>query len=173
MNKLKSLSTAQMVLPQRSLYRRRIPLFLSDIPVAVSNCRLYCHLLFALNPLSIHFLCFIKGLARPMSLYKPRRQEWLGRGTCLVNTFLEKIFRFFTIPPRWLGKANCEMLSQRNTATSGKHHTCLAHLFASLGYLECICLSLVAVGDQSSSKLLLLEGLTNIPFPRDLKRCTR
>ena len=85
MNKLKSLSTAQMVLPQRSLYRRRIPLFLSDIPVAVSNCRLYCHLLFALNPLSIHFLCFIKGLARPMSLYKPRRQEWLGRGTCLVN----------------------------------------------------------------------------------------
>ena len=86
MNKLKSLSIAQMVLPQRSLYRRRIPLFLSDIPVAVSNCRLYCHLIFALNLLSIHSLCFIKGLARPMSLYKPCRQEWLGRGTCLVNS---------------------------------------------------------------------------------------
>ena len=85
MNKLKSLSIAQMVLPQRSLYRNRIPLFLSDIPVAVSNCRLCCHLLFALNPLSIHSLCFIKGLARPMSLYTPCRQEWLGRGTCLVN----------------------------------------------------------------------------------------
>ena len=85
MNKLKFLSIAQMLLPQHSLYRRRIPLFLSDIPVAVSNCRLYCHLLFALNPLSIHSLCFIKDLARPMSLYKPRRQEWLGRGTCLVN----------------------------------------------------------------------------------------
>ena len=89
MNKLKSLSIAQMVLSQRSLYRRRIPLFLSDIPVAVSNCRLYCHLIFALNPLSIHHLCFIKGLARPMSLYKPCRQEWLGRGTCLVNNKLE------------------------------------------------------------------------------------
>ena len=76
MNKLKSLSIAPMLLPQPSLYRRRIPLFLSDIPVAVSNCRLYCHLLFALNPLSIHSLYFIKGLARPISLYKPRRQEW-------------------------------------------------------------------------------------------------
>ena len=85
MKKLKSLSIAQMVLPQRSLYRRRIPLFLSDIPVAVSNCRLYCHLLFILNPLSIHSLCFIEGLARPMSLYKPCRQEWLGRGTCLCQ----------------------------------------------------------------------------------------
>ena len=85
MSKLKSLSITQMVLPQRSLYRRRIPLFLSDTSVAVSNCRLYCHLLFALNPLSIHYLCFMKSLARPMSLYKPCRQEWLGRGTCLVN----------------------------------------------------------------------------------------
>ena len=32
---------------------------------------------------------------------------------------------------------------------------------------------LVVVGDQSSGKSSVLEGLTNLPFPRDSGLCTR
>lgn len=32
---------------------------------------------------------------------------------------------------------------------------------------------LVVVGDQSSGKSSVLEGLTNLPFPRDMGLCTR
>ena len=35
------------------------------------------------------------------------------------------------------------------------------------------CIQLVVVGDQSSGKSSVLEGLTNLPFPRDSGLCTR
>ena len=142
MSKLKSLSIAQMVLPQRSLYRRRIPLSLSDIPVVVSNCCLYCHLLFAMNPLSIHYLCFIKSLARPMSLYKPCRQEWLGRGTCL-NSFSSILCIDMTVVLR----PNCR----------AKYSTTIAEIDAAL-LLEQKCPRLVSHDLRRSNSISIISS---------------
>jgi GTPase SAR1 family protein len=39
--------------------------------------------------------------------------------------------------------------------------------------MKLIHIKLVVVGDQSSGKSSVLEGLTNLPFPRDSGLCTR
>ncbi|TAQ84807.1 hypothetical protein B7494_g6867 [Chlorociboria aeruginascens] len=51
-------------------------------------------------------------------------------------------------------------------------HKYVAHIFSSK-ILHADGMKLVVVGDQSSGKSSVLEGLTDLPFPRDSSLCTR